>query len=63
VIDEMNRQGVSLILTGLPPRTIVKLRRAGIRKTMAKLTYTRSLKQARATALRWCDAAVRHPPA
>lgn len=53
LIDEMHREGVGLILVGLPARIIVKLRRAGIRKATGMLTYCRSLPQARAVALRW----------
>ncbi|GHE19732.1 C4-dicarboxylic acid transporter DauA [Halomonas urumqiensis] len=53
LIDEMHREGVALILVGLPARIIVKLRRAGIRKATGMLTYCTSLPQARAVALRW----------
>ncbi|SEO67720.1 C4-dicarboxylic acid transporter DauA [Aquisalimonas asiatica] len=53
LIDEMHGQGVSLILVGLPARIIVKLRRAGIRKTPGSLTYCRTLGRASMTALRW----------
>ncbi|QEM81256.1 C4-dicarboxylic acid transporter DauA [Halomonas binhaiensis] len=53
LIDEMHHAGVGLILTGLPSRMIVKLRRAGIRKTAGRLSYARSGKRARAIALQW----------
>nr|WP_299242468.1 C4-dicarboxylic acid transporter DauA [uncultured Halomonas sp.] len=53
LIDEMQRDGIALILVGLPARIIVKLRRAGIRKTRGMLTYCRGLQQARNVALAW----------
>lgn len=53
LIEEMQREDVSLILVGLPSRMIVKLRRAGIRKTAEKLTYCRDLAHAQAVAERW----------
>lgn len=59
LIDEMAHAGIALILTGLPPRIIVKLRRAGIRKRVGRLTYCSGLLHARAVALRWN--AGRHP--
>ena len=53
LIDEMHREGVALILVGLPARIIVKLRRAGIRKTSGMLTYCRDLQRAKTVARRW----------
>jgi SulP family sulfate permease len=53
LIEEMQREDVALILVGLPSRMIVKLRRAGIRKTAEKLTYCRDLAHAQAVAERW----------
>lgn len=53
LIDEMQREDIALILVGLPARIIVKLRRAGIRKTRGMLTYCRGLQQARDVALDW----------
>ncbi|MCK7543760.1 C4-dicarboxylic acid transporter DauA [Marinobacter bryozoorum] len=53
LMEEMQREGVSLILAGLPARIIVKLRRAGVRKQAGVLTYARTLDDARAVALRW----------
>lgn len=53
LIDEMQREGVALILVGLPTRMIVKLRRAGIRKTAGMLTYCRDLAHASVVAARW----------
>ncbi|WP_280546996.1 MULTISPECIES: C4-dicarboxylic acid transporter DauA [unclassified Halomonas] len=53
LIDEMRRQGVALVLVGLPTRILVKLRRAGIRRTAGRLTWCRELAQARRVALRW----------
>lgn len=53
LVDEMHREGVALILTGLPTRIIVKLRRSGIRKEKGLLTYCRNLQWAKAVALRW----------
>ncbi|PXX96332.1 C4-dicarboxylic acid transporter DauA [Halomonas sp. LBP4] len=53
LIDEMHREGVALVLVGLPARILVKLRRAGIRRTAGRLTYCRELAHARKVALRW----------
>nr|WP_298413677.1 C4-dicarboxylic acid transporter DauA [uncultured Halomonas sp.] len=53
LIDEMHREGIALILVGLPARIIVKLRRGGIRKTREMLTYCRGLQQARDVAFAW----------
>ncbi|MCH8504456.1 MAG: C4-dicarboxylic acid transporter DauA [Ectothiorhodospiraceae bacterium] len=51
--DEMRVHGISLIYTGLTPRQIVKLRRAGIRKVRGRLTYCRTRSRAVAIATRW----------
>ncbi|MDZ7851720.1 MAG: C4-dicarboxylic acid transporter DauA [Halomonas sp.] len=53
LIDEMHREEVALVLVGLPTRIIVKLRRAGIRRTAGQLTFCRELTNARKVALRW----------
>jgi SulP family sulfate permease len=53
LIDDMHRNGVTLILVGLPTRIIVKLRRAGIRKTTGILAYCCDLKRAKTVAMRW----------
>jgi len=53
LIRGMHRANVSLILTGLSTRIIVKLRRAGIRKSSGRLTYCSDLTAARDVALRW----------
>ncbi|MBB3184069.1 SulP family sulfate permease [Halomonas fontilapidosi] len=51
--DEMHRQGVALVLVGLPTHILVTLRRAGIRRRAGRLTWCRELAQARKIALRW----------
>ncbi|PFG10638.1 MULTISPECIES: C4-dicarboxylic acid transporter DauA [unclassified Marinobacter] len=53
LVEDMLQDNVSLILTGLPTRIIVKLRRAHVRKVIGRLTYAGSLTQAKAIALRW----------
>ncbi|MEX1198259.1 MAG: STAS domain-containing protein [Pseudohongiellaceae bacterium] len=53
LVDDMRRDGVALVLVGLPARIIVKLRRSGIRKTCGMLTYCRDLEAARKVAERW----------
>ena len=53
--SEMHHDGVALILSGLPPRIIVKLRRAGLRRVRGELSYCADLPAARKLALRWCD--------
>lgn len=53
LIDEMHREKVALILTGLPTRIILKLRRSGVRTQTRALTYCKDWPQAKAVALRW----------
>ncbi len=53
MISEMGRDGVRLILVGLQPRMIVKLRRAGIHKVAGSLAYCRNLERAEAVVRRW----------
>lgn len=52
-VAEMRREGIRLILVGLQPRMIVKLRRAGIQKVVGSLTYCKNLERAHAVVLRW----------
>ncbi|WP_168012667.1 C4-dicarboxylic acid transporter DauA [Halomonas salinarum] len=60
MVEEMRRQQVALILIGLSPRQIIKLRRAGIHTTAGELTHCRSLTRARTVALRWLDQGPQH---
>lgn len=53
LINQMQDQGISLILVGLPARILVKLRRAGIRKDDRRLSYCKDLPRARQIALDW----------
>lgn len=53
MIAEMQRKGMALVLVGLQPRIVVKLRRAGIRKAAGQLTYCTDLTQAKAVVTRW----------
>jgi len=53
LIREMHHASVSLIMTGLSTRIIIKLRRAGIHKQRGRLTWCSDLTAARAVALRW----------
>lgn len=53
LIEEMEHDGVGLIIVGLRARIIVKLRRAGVRKMAESLTYCRGWQQASAVARRW----------
>lgn len=53
LIDNMRSKNIALILVGLAPRMIVKLRRAGIHKRLESLTYCRDLEAATAVAIRW----------
>lgn len=55
-LDEVHEQHIAVILSGLPSRLIVKLRRAGVRKTLKALTYARDLDQAVTIAARWREA-------
>ncbi|MCO4320558.1 C4-dicarboxylic acid transporter DauA [Aliidiomarina quisquiliarum] len=54
LIEDLAKQGIAMILVGLTPRIIVKLRRAGIQKQREKLTYTRNITEAAQVARRWC---------
>jgi sulfate permease, SulP family len=53
LVEEMQRERVGLILTGLSPRLIVKLRRAGVRRQTGTLTFCRGMERARLVAMRW----------
>ena len=53
MISEMQRDDIRLILAGLQPRMIVKLRRADIRKMAGSLAHCRNLEHAQAVVLRW----------
>ncbi|WP_151669814.1 C4-dicarboxylic acid transporter DauA [Nitrincola schmidtii] len=53
VISEMKHNGVGMIIVGLQPRMIVKLRRAQVQKQQGALTYCRHFGQAKTVALRW----------
>ncbi|QFU00238.1 C4-dicarboxylic acid transporter DauA [Halomonas sp. THAF5a] len=55
LIDEVHREGVSLVLVGLPTRILVKLRRAGIRRSAGRLTWCRDLPRGRRVAQRWLE--------
>ncbi|SFT36671.1 C4-dicarboxylic acid transporter DauA [Halomonas saccharevitans] len=57
LIDTMHREGVALVLVGLPTRILVKLRRAGIRRAAGRLSWCRELQHARRLAQRWLDRA------
>jgi len=53
LIAQIKHNGARLIIVGLRARIIVKLRRAGIRKTAGALTYCRNLEQAIKVASHW----------
>lgn len=53
MISEMQRKGIALVLVGLQPRIIVKLRRAGIRKAAGSLTYCTNLAHAESVVAHW----------
>ncbi|WP_206604698.1 C4-dicarboxylic acid transporter DauA [Kineobactrum sediminis] len=57
LIDDFRRHDIGLILAGLSPRIIVKMRRAGVRKQTGVLCYCADLEHAGATAVRWLDKA------
>lgn len=61
LVAEMRHGGVSLILVGLQPRIIAKLRRADIRKVAGSLTYCGDLEQAKTVALRWHEKRAEQP--
>lgn len=52
-LTDLHDQDVAVILSGLSPQLIVKLRRAGIKKALATLTYARDLSSAIKVAARW----------
>nr|WP_202899637.1 SulP family inorganic anion transporter [Kordiimonas gwangyangensis] len=53
MISEMQRKGIALVLVGLQPRIIVKLRRAGIRKAAGSLAYRTNLAHAESVVAHW----------
>jgi sulfate permease, SulP family len=55
LVDEMRRQGVSLVFVGLQARMVLKLRRAGVRRAGGTLTFCSTMAQARKVVARWLD--------
>lgn len=53
MLHTLSRRGTGLVLAGLHPRLITKLRRAGVRKTRGVLTYARDIDSALKVARRW----------
>ncbi|WP_435106206.1 C4-dicarboxylic acid transporter DauA [Arhodomonas sp. AD133] len=53
LVDDMRRHRVAMILVGLSPEKIVKLRRSGIRTARGLLTHCRDHAQAQRIARRW----------
>jgi sulfate permease, SulP family len=53
LVDEMQRQGVALIFVGLKSRMVLKLRRAGVRRSEGRLTFCAGFEQAQNVAQRW----------
>ncbi|WP_447928085.1 C4-dicarboxylic acid transporter DauA [Vreelandella sp. EE27] len=53
LLGELDERGVGVIMVGLAPRMVLKLKRAGIRRATGKLAVTASLDQASRLAERW----------
>ncbi|WP_417450421.1 C4-dicarboxylic acid transporter DauA [Kordiimonas sp.] len=53
LLTDMRKAGTGLVLVGLPARIILKLRRAGFRKTAGTLSYCHDLAGAKAIVQRW----------
>ena len=53
VVDEFAHEGIGLILVVRDARKVVKLRRAGIRTVLGRVTYCRDLDHARRVAAKW----------
>lgn len=51
--EDLGASGIGLILLGLQPHKVVKLRRAGLRKVRGRLTYCSDIAQAKGVAQRW----------
>lgn len=61
LVDEMRRQGVSLVFAGLQARMVLKLLRAGVRRVEGRLTFCVDMAQARRVVARWLGTTA--PPA
>lgn len=46
IVKDMHDRGIGLIINNLQPRMILKLRRAGLRKRVGEIAFSRSLKEA-----------------
>lgn len=57
LLHDYGRQGIGLVLVGTSPRVRLKLRRAGVHRETGRLTYVKTLEQARSKALRWLEPA------
>ncbi len=62
LIDNLQRKGIALILSGVTTAMILKLRRAGIRKRATTLTYCRDLTHAERVAQRWREGKLQGRP-
>lgn len=51
--QELGEQGVGVIFVGLPPRMVLKIKRAGIRRQAGKLAVVRHLAHAERLSRRW----------
>ncbi|MCY1289514.1 C4-dicarboxylic acid transporter DauA [compost metagenome] len=61
LLRDYGHQGVGLVLVGTTPRVRLKLRRAGVHREAGRLTYVKTLDQARAKALQWLEPAESQP--
>ena len=43
--NNLQKRNIGMVITGLQPRMILKLRRAGIRKQIGKITFSRTLEE------------------
>lgn len=57
IAGRLQAQGISLVINGLLPRMVLKLRRAGVRKRIGKVEFSRGLEEAAHIAERMLGAA------
>jgi sulfate permease, SulP family len=46
IVSSLHRQGIGLVINDLQPRLILKLRRAGVRKTLGQIEFSRHIDEA-----------------
>lgn len=61
IVSDLRDSGISLVISGLVPRMLLKLRRAGVRRRIGRLEFGRDLEESRDRAMRMLASDERKP--